>query len=225
MGAIGAGKKQGHVKMVERQKKTERWKSKTRSREDQYDQRRKALILEAGRAFAKKGFHNTSLDEVAEALNVTKPALYYYIRTKQEILFECHNLTMDIAQRAKEYSFARSEDPLERFRLFLTKYITTLASEFGAHAILLEPISSLKEDQREFILNRRRGFDHLMRSLLDQCIAQGKIRPCETSLAVNFFMGAVAGIPRWFNANGPLSGEEIAAAYLDFIFQGLAPKA
>ncbi|MHB2263657.1 TetR/AcrR family transcriptional regulator [Aliihoeflea sp. PC F10.4] len=193
-------------------------------RSEQYASRRRALIMEAGRAFARKGFHNTSLDEVASSLNVTKPALYYYIRTKQEILFECHNLTMDIAQRAKEYAFVESDKPANRLRLFLYKYITLLTSEFGGHSILLEPVSSLTPDQREFILERRRGFDRMLRGFVEQSVEDGTIRPCNSALAVNFFMGALSGLPRWFSPQGALSGEDVANAYLEFVFDGLSAR-
>ena len=55
--------------------KNVRWTTVVPSQEEQYDLKRRALIREAGKAFSRKGFHNTSMNDAAEVLNVTKPAL------------------------------------------------------------------------------------------------------------------------------------------------------
>ena len=207
--------------MAKRKSRKDRWSSAVPNREEQFKLKRLALIREAGRAFARKGFHNTSLDEVANALNVTKPALYYYIRTKQEILFECHNLALDIGQRAKEIAFTATEDPHERLRLFLRTYIAMVTSELGSYAVLAEPVSSLDPEQQEHIIKRRREFDRIFRSLVAESIELGKIPPCNPKLAVAFFMGAVNTISRWFDPDGDCSSEEIADTYIRFIMDGL----
>ncbi|MFZ0500715.1 MAG: helix-turn-helix domain-containing protein, partial [Steroidobacteraceae bacterium] len=51
--------------------------------------KRDAVIRAAARAFNRKGYHNTSLDDIAAALEVTKPTVYYYVSNKEQLLFEC----------------------------------------------------------------------------------------------------------------------------------------
>lgn len=68
--------------------KSSAWKVTVLSREEQYDLKRKVLIQEAARAFSTRGYHATSLADVARELGVTKGALYYYVKSKQDILFE-----------------------------------------------------------------------------------------------------------------------------------------
>ena len=69
----------------------------------------RALIAAAGRAFGVKGFHNTTLDDIAQALGVTKPALYRYVKSKHEILFECHRLAVGMAEQALGDANAQAE--------------------------------------------------------------------------------------------------------------------
>ncbi len=64
--------------------------------------KRRAVIRESGRIFSRRGYHNTSLDDVAKALNVSKGTLYNYVQDKEDILFECHKLSLDIGERALE---------------------------------------------------------------------------------------------------------------------------
>src|ERR1700751_1142135 len=61
------------------------------SRERQHDRevKREAVIRAAAHAFNLKGYHNTSLDDIAAALEVTKPTVYYYVTNKEQLLYEC----------------------------------------------------------------------------------------------------------------------------------------
>ena len=201
--------------------KKPRWSSAVPDRDEQHALKKLALIREAGRAFSRKGFHNTSMDDVAKVLNVTKPALYYYIRTKQEILYECHNYALDLAERARQIAWAESESPLERIRLLFLNYIELLTSSFGSYAVLAEPVSSLDPAHREKILARMREFDSMCRGLVEGAVRKGEIPPCDPRLAIAFFMGAVNYITRWYSPEGPRSGREIAEAYGGFIVNGL----
>ena len=67
----------------------------TPSREQTRRLKREAVILAAARAFRERGYHNTSLEDVAAALKVTKPTIYYYVENKEEILFECFRTGLD----------------------------------------------------------------------------------------------------------------------------------
>ncbi len=198
-----------------------RWKSALPSQEEQYQLKRLALIREAGKAFSRKGFHNTSMDEVAATLNVTKPALYYYIKTKQEILYECHNYAIDLGEQARQIAWATSDKPLERLQILLKTYIELLTGTFGSHAVLTEPISSLEPAYRAKIVARLREFDQIFQSLLLDAIAEGSIPPIDHRLAIGFFMGAVNNITRWYSPEGRRSGPEIAEAFVNFIVHGL----
>ncbi len=60
-----------------------------RKRLRDHDVKRDAVVRTAARAFAERGFHNTSLDDIAKALDVTKPTIYYYVTNKEELLFQC----------------------------------------------------------------------------------------------------------------------------------------
>jgi AcrR family transcriptional regulator len=161
------------------------------------------------------------MDDVAKVLNVTKPALYYYIKTKQEILYECHAYALDLAERARQIAWAETEDPLERLRLLLFNYIELLTSTFGSYAVLAEPVSSLDPEHREKILVRMRDFDAMCRRLLNQAMANGSIPPCNPRLAIAFFMGSINYITRWYSPEGQSSGKEIADAFCGFIIDGL----
>lgn len=201
-----------------------RWNNVLAQAPDPRDLRKHALIAAAGRAFGVKGFHNTTLDDVAQALGVTKPALYRYVKNKHEILYECHRLAIGMAEQALEEARAHTPDPLEALRLFVAGYIRQMTGELGTCVVLTE-YYSMTQEHSEQIQRRRRVVDTGLRQLVQQCIDDGTIEPCDPKLAVFFFMGAINNINRWFTEGGPKSGDEIAQAFADYAIAGLRPRA
>ena len=61
-------------------------------RDRQFSSKRKSVILAAAMAFRRQGYHNTNMAQIAEALDLTRPALYYYVKNKEEILYESLSL-------------------------------------------------------------------------------------------------------------------------------------
>lgn len=197
-----------------------RWNNLVNSPDEQYRLKRQAVIVEAVRAFGRNGYQNTSLDDIAGKLNVTKPALYYYFKSKNELLYECHNLAMDIGDRAIEHAEAQGGAGLDKLTRLIEYYIDNLTRELPASGILHE-MSALRPEHLKKILQRRRRFDARMREFVSEGIADGTIRPCDPKLAVFWFMSAINGIPRWFSPDGDLSGAQIAAAFVQFLVSGL----
>ena len=198
-----------------------RWKNNLLSQDDVYRMKREAVLREAGRAFSKKGYHNTSLDEVAKTLNVTKAALYNYVRDKQEILFECHKLALDLGDRAVEHALVRGTTGLEKLRLFMTQYIELITGELGSCAVLIE-VDALRPQDRQRIVARRDDFQRRFVKMIKEGIADGTVAPIEPKLAVFTFMGAINWMPRWYSPEGRFSGIEIAEHVTNLLLDGMA---
>ena len=199
-----------------------RWNNALASAPDPREIRKRALVIAAGRAFGLKGFHNTTLDDIASALSVTKPALYRYVKNKHEILYECHRIAIGMAEEALDEAEKASEDPLETLRRYVEHYIRKMTSELGTCVVLTEYYSMTPQHNR-LIQQRRRVLDGRLRALVSRCAEERRIEPCNPKLAVFFFMGAINNINRWFSENGETSGEEIARVFADHVVQSLRP--
>ena len=200
-----------------------RWKSENLGSDQLYKRKRDAVIRQAARAFGEYGFHGTSLDEIAKTLSVTKAALYYYVRSKQEILFECHTIALDLGDTALEEAMRSGTTGLARLSTFIRVYIEMLTGELGSCALLTD-LSSLTADHRRKIIARRDHFDARLRAIIDQGIADGSIAARNVKLAGFLVMGAVNWVPRWFSNEGPSSGAEVAEAFVRMLENGLAPR-
>ena len=191
------------------------WKSVVLSREQQFSLKRDALLREAGRAFSLRGYHNTSLEDVAKTLDVTKAALYYYVKNKQEILFECHMMSLDFGDEAMRYCEG-GRTGLEKILLLIDKYVGTITSEMGSFAVLGE-YDALEPQNKAIIGKRRDKFDRGFRKLISEGIADGTVRAVDPKLTVFFFMGSINWMTRWFTPEGPRTGEQIARQLVDLV--------
>lgn len=182
--------------------------------------KRTALLREAARAFSARGYHDTSLDDVAKTLGVTKPALYYYVKNKQEILFECHMLSHDLGEDALKFAEETGRDSCEKIVLLGRRYVELITSEMGSFAVL-GAFDALEPESREVIKRRRDSFDRRFRALISGGIADGSIRAVDPKLTVFFFMGAINWMTRWFRPEGPVPGEEIARQFADLLGEAI----
>ncbi|WP_163851445.1 TetR/AcrR family transcriptional regulator [Pseudooceanicola aestuarii] len=198
------------------------WREALNDSERKQEMRRLSLVRAAGRAFGRKGFHKTTLDEIATELSVTKPMLYRYVKSKQEILYECHRIAISMAEEAHSAAMLSGRTPLERISHFAEDYVARITSTLGSCVVLTEFFSMTPEDTAR-IQTRRARLDRELRALVSDAIDAGEIAPCDPKLAVFFFMGAINGISRWFMADGPMEGPEIARVFAAHITASLNP--
>ncbi len=152
---------------------------------------------------------------------MTKTALYYYVKDKNEILLECHNIALDLGDQALKEANAEPRSAFEKIRLYVFRYMQMINSELGNYAVLTEPVTSLRAPERETILKRRRNHDKILRQWVREAIEAGDIAPGEPALIVAFMMGTINYIPTWFRPDGKVSGDEVARSFTVLISQAL----
>lgn len=183
--------------------------------------KREAVLKEAGRAFGKRGFHNTSLDDIAKALKVSKGTLYNYVQDKQEILRQFQLSSADLAKRAFDLGEQAGGTGAQVLRNVLATYIRLLTEETGASIALMELDAMRPEDRKEAI-KARDAFQRRFLALVKAGIADGSLRELDDpKLAVFTFMGAINWMPRWYSPDGRLSSAEVAQTVADLLLDGL----
>lgn len=197
-----------------------RWKNTLQTSVEVQKIKRDAVLREAGRAFSRYGYHNTSLDEVARVLQVSKGTLYNYVKDKQEILMECQRMAIGIGDRAFAFGEHRGGTGADILRNILTHYILLLTEELGACAVLME-VDALRPADRAEVVEHRSEFERRFVAAIQRGIEDGSIRPVDPKLAVFTFMGGINWIPRWYQPEGRLSGARIAESMTDLLLAGL----
>jgi TetR/AcrR family transcriptional regulator len=184
------------------------------------DRTRQKILAESARVFNRRGYHAATLDEIARAIGMTKPALYYYVKSKEDLLFQCHQKALDIATDAVRIAMASAEAADERLRIVLTRYIEGMTAELSGFVVLLHE-GALSPTLHRCILEQRDHYEGTLRTIVEQGIETGVFVPCNPKLVCFAILGALNWIPRWYNPEGLASSKEIAAAFAEFFVRGL----
>jgi AcrR family transcriptional regulator len=197
------------------------WKP-VRERARERASKREAVLLAAARVFRERGVHNTTLDDIASFLNVTKPTIYYYLTNKEQIIFECFRLGIGrIAAVLAELGKA-SGTGREKLAALVRRYAEVMASDFGWCMVRVEDHDLTPAVARR-LKSMKSEIDQGIRQLLREGIADGSIRDCDAKMSAFALAGALNGIGHWYRAGEPLSPAEIALRFLELFERGLVP--
>jgi AcrR family transcriptional regulator len=186
--------------------------------------KREAVIRAAAREFNRKGYHNTSLDDIAAALEVTKPTVYYYVTSKEQLLFEC--FVAGVEQIRAAFRAVRELELPARARLsaVLRHYGEAVASEFGWCMVRAED-QDLSPVMSRHIKALKSEIDQGIRRLIREGVQDGSIESCDPKLTAFALAGALNWIAHWYREDRSLSGAQIAAAFVAVFEGGLRPRA
>lgn len=190
-------------------------------RDDQRRRKREAVLRAASSAFNQRGFANTSMNDVAAALGVSKPTLYQYFRSKQEILYACHNVAMEHGKEGLALAKAHDGSGLEKLGVYLRRYMQGVFGDLGNCPVLTD-VNSLSPGDRDKVVDQRTRISHATHELIAEGISDGSIAECDPQLAKLFVLGAVNWIPTWYREAGPNTPEEITDAFMALLKSGLS---
>jgi AcrR family transcriptional regulator len=190
-------------------------------RDEMRQQKLDAVRKTAARAFNKKGFSNTTMDDVAAMLNVSKPTLYQFFKSKQELLFSCHMMSMDNGESGLALAAAHKGTGLERLVIYLKRYMTGILDDLGACPVLTD-MASLAPDNRKKVVDRRKKISRATQEIIEQGMRDGSISVPDAKLATLFVLGATNWIFLWYREDGPNTPEQIVDAFSQMLANGLS---
>jgi AcrR family transcriptional regulator len=193
------------------------------AKERERREKREAVLHAAVRAFNEKGFGATSLDDVANALGVTKPTIYHYFASKDEILFECVRRGLDSIREAAEAVATHGGGGLERLRRLMLDYALIMTRDFGM-CITRTADHELSPESRVRFRAMKREIDQTVRRVVEQGMADGTIAAGDPRLVTFTLAGALNWIARWYDENGQLAPQDVAEGCVATLIAGLAPR-
>jgi len=201
---------------------TSPWSSAKARASDRAD-KRDAVLRTAAKLFNEKGFHATSLDEVAERLNVTKPTLYYYVKNKDEILFDCVHAGLDMVRAGVAEAGRSGGTALDKLQACMRAYADVVTQDFGMCVIRVgeDPLPAAGRKKLRLL---KAQIDLEFRKVIEQGIAEGSLEPCNAKLAAFMLAGALSWIGRWYRPDGELSRDELAEQGIAMLLNGIVRR-
>ena len=178
------------------------------------------ILQEAARIFAEKGYEGASMQDLAQALGLSKAALYHHFRSKEEILYQISLLALSELLARGERAL-REEDPRRALLLFMEGHARYIEENHPFFVVMLQGLASLSLPHREETVCLRDRHEANLRRILQKGVDQGVFRPVDVALAGRAVLSLLNWMIRWFKPGGPMKAEEVARKYWDLVLRGL----
>lgn len=190
------------------------------TRKKQRETKRQAVLQAATQLFNERGFHATSLDDIAARLNVSKPTVYYYVKNKDEILLSCIRQGLDMMVERIEASRRAGGKARDQLLTCMRSYAHIVMQDFGMCLIRVGD-EQLSADSRLELRSLKAKIDHEFRRLVAAGVSEGTIAPCDPKITAFVIAGALSWIARWYQPDGELTPDEVAEQCIATLCNGV----
>ena len=182
--------------------------------------RRVEILRAAAACFRRRGYHGASVEQIAQELGMRKGSLYYYFRDKEEILYFCHDYSLDLLLDLLKGVRREAGPPPEKLRRLVESFVHMILDELQGTALTLD-FQALSPRLLAKVIRKRDRFDRGVREILREGMARGQFAAGDPKLLSFAILGAVNWITRWFDPEGPATSTEIGRVFADYLIRGL----
>jgi TetR/AcrR family transcriptional regulator len=182
--------------------------------------RRREILQAALRAFRHRGYHATTLADIAAQLDVRSTALYHYFPDKEAILYACHREALEEIEHLLGEALRRDATAPGRLRSIISEHVRVMTATLEGSPLALDT-TSLSPSHAAEVIARRDRYENAVRAVIEQGIADGVFRAVDAKVAAFVIFGAINWIARWYRPDGSLQPAELGARFADYLTGGL----
>ena len=178
------------------------------------------IIDTAAEIFHEQGYSETSVHDIAEAVGILKGSLYYYIRSKEDLLFQVLSDVHDAFKGIVERTRAIDAPAVERLRYYVREHVIFNTQNVTKMAVFYHDYRALSEKPLAEIVERRRFYEDYLRDLIAEAQAEGSVnRDLDPKLAAFTLFGMMNWVYHWYQPTGSWTpdqiGEQVASMAID----------
>ena len=175
-----------------------------------YEQRRQRILDTAAQLFARNGFHNTAIADVAKECGISKSLLYHYFTSKEEILFAAMEDHVLLLRETGKGIVEGKGSAREKFQAITRAFLDIYKNAQARHAVLLGELKALDPKQQRRIVKTQREvvgiFNELIAEMMQGAAEARSLRTVLTML----FLGMINWTHTWYDPNGALKPADLA---------------
>lgn len=201
----------------------ETWQVKGPRTRQAREAKRLLLLQTAARLFNERGFENTSLTDLADALGITKPSLYYYVKNKEAIFLGIFEITREALLQAKDEAQQNHQKGIDQMKAFMSTFIDLSSGDMGKCVIRMNSIV-LKDENAAALLNMKREINSALHEILHRGVEDGTISTSSPEIAASAIFGAMNWLVFWYKPGGKASLDQIKEVFLETFLKGLSTE-
>lgn len=181
---------------------------------------REAILAEAKQLFSNKGYRATTLQDLTSSFGVSRPSLYYYFKSKVELLSELHTQGYSTAVRRFEEILSADMPTREKFRKILEVHTRNLANDTDLHKIFYLDEGEMPEKLIRDIRRKRREYTNKVIEIYRKGVAEGIFKDIDPSLAVYLLLGACNWLTMWYSPSKSVEPETVVESLITLLCEG-----
>ncbi len=180
------------------------------------------VIRAAGRLFARRGFHGTSMRDLGSELGLLGSSLYSHVDGKNELLVEVIRSGAELFQTLATRVVYEDASATERLGRLIEGHVRIVTEHIDEATTFLNEARFLPEAERSSIIEMRDRYEQSYRAVLKDGIASGEFRrDLDPVLAAILILSTLNAIDRWYRPDGPRAPGDIAARIHHFVMSGI----
>ena len=193
---------------------------------EQFDRRRENLLAVAARVFAARGYDRTTMRDLSRASQMSLAGMYYYVKGKEEVLFEIQRGCFERVREGAERALAESAGggPVERLQAFIRHHVQFFATHMDEMKVLSHEAESLTGARLEEVRRLKRAYTDLCEELLARLEEQGGAERVNRHVAAYALFGMMNWIYTWYDPAGSVGVEELAESVCRLFLNGYAAE-
>ena len=180
------------------------------------------IIDAAAQIFHEQGYSDTSVHDIAEAVGILKGSLYYYIRSKEDLLFQVLSDVHDAFKGIVDRTRAIDAPAIERLRYYINEHVIFNTQNVTKMAVFYHDYRSLSEKPLAEIVQRRSYYEDYLRDLIAEAQEEGSVNPdLDPKLAAFTLFGMMNWVYHWYKPNGEWTPAQIGAQVASMGIDGM----
>ena len=189
-----------------------------------YDQKLEFILRTAARIFAEKGYHSTTMRDIARETNVSLAGLYYYCKSKEEFLYQIQDNCFGRVLETLEERLLHVEDPAAKLGIFIENHLSFFAANMSEMKVLSHEAESLGGDLYTQVSTRKDKYTKLARKILQEVQDSSENKqPVDLTVATYALFGMMNWIYNWYDPNGKLNVKDLAQHLTKLFLGGFSP--
>ncbi|MBL0389449.1 TetR family transcriptional regulator [Tumebacillus sp. ITR2] len=188
---------------------------------NKYEEITKAAVM----LFERKGYHATSVQDIADEVGLQKGSLYHYISSKEDLLMQlAHRSIGEYNGQMEEILHDASLTNRERMQRAIEHHLRYVTKNVQLTTVLLREAFSLGEDQHQVIQAQTDKYLNFWTQVIEQGIAAGEFRPVNARVTALSILGSINWVYRWYHEGGKLTASDISDVYSHLFLEGIEKR-
>ena len=185
----------------------------------------KAIVAAAAELFAERGFGSTSLEDIAEVLGVTKGALYYHVKNKEEILRLIYLSVLNVAEEPLRRIVESDLPPAEKLHRAIEHHIEVSADRSPAITVFYREHPHLTGPFAREITLRQKDYERYFEQIIEEGLKTGAFKAGSDPKIIMFgILGMCHWLSQWYKPAGRYTPQQIAIMFTNMVEHGLVPS-